>query len=115
MKIIASTFILLLNAGIGSIEAFTPSSTVNTVSAIATDRNHALQLNAVSNRKDFLKNLAIVGGVSTASSFSFVQPSFADTPDGGRPESLDIDNFLRTGMLNFVAWRGSLLILIDCM
>ena len=42
-------------------------------------------------RKQFM-NIAAIAGASLVTSS---QASFAD--EGGRPESLDIDNFLRTG------------------
>ena len=86
MKYSLLTFVL-----VSSVEAFTVSISPSQVDFSLRSHDKDVALSSVAqSRKQFL-NFALVGA-----SIAVSQPALADG-EGGRPESLDIDNFLRTG------------------
>lgn len=101
-----------------NVNAFTPTSTItnqivsssstNTQLNLSDDNeneiNNKINNNVVSSRKNFIQNLLVSSSTlvsaTTMMGIQNPQPAFAEG-DGGRPESLDIDNFLRTGQEAF--------------
>jgi len=112
MKLLSAYSFLALTATT-NVNAFTPTSTITNQIVSSSSTNTQLNLsdnnsnsnnNVVSSRKNFIQNLLVSSStlVSAATMLGIQnpQPVFAEG-DGGRPESLDIDNFLRTGQEAF--------------